>query len=63
MTMQKAPPICPSCGNNACLLDPDVYARKHLMGLDWRYYLHLKLEATVFAEGKMAEHRKEIEEQ
>lgn len=53
-------PICPDCGNNMCLLYPEIFAEKHLHGADKKYYESKKKDIDEFLSLKMEEHRQNI---
>ncbi|MFH1486703.1 MAG: hypothetical protein ABIH46_11585 [Chloroflexota bacterium] len=62
MSKGKGPPVCPQCGNNACLLDPPTFAEKHLSLEEKKLYLGIGDCLDDFLRTRMAEHRRRIEE-
>ena len=60
MDKTKKPPICPDCGNNLCLIHPEIFAKKHLRGVDKKRYKTMKKDLDDFVCLKMKEHQQKI---
>ena len=58
----EVPPICPECGNNQCLLDPEVFARKHLHGASRTWYEATKKALDDFLREQMKQYEDLLKE-